>query len=120
MAGAHEAKEATIPDHTWHSFFVVGLFNSENALTLFSLGFIKTKPLSWSLSAEIRHPPNSITVDIMNLLGFNLMFFALQDFKNSAIISSKAGRVGAPIITSSMFFRSLSQHLAHLRSPSER
>ena len=70
VAEAHAAREATIPDHTWASFFVVGCFNSEKALILFSLGLMKINPLSLSLSAEILQPPNSMTVEIKNLLGF--------------------------------------------------
>ena len=74
--GAQADKLLTIPDHTWASRLVVGRLSSENALTLPSLGLMKMKPLSLSLSAEILQSPNSTQVEMKNLLGFSLIFLA--------------------------------------------
>ena len=120
VTGAHADKEHTIPAHTWASRFVSGHLSSEKARILPSLGFMKMKPLSLSLSAVVLQPPNSMQVEMTNLLGFSLIFLSLQDSKNSVIISSKASRVGAPINTSSIFFSKRLQHFSHLRFPSER
>ena len=63
MAGAHAAREDTIPAHTWASRLVDGRLSSEKAQILPSFGFMKMNPLSLSLSADILQPPNSMQVE---------------------------------------------------------